>query len=213
MVSLDLSKINAKLKAWAESPRGKQALNDRVAEIAAGNGKTVSGGKPVSPEDLKACAIRFIQILNKNLPDEINRPEYTNNPVGKTLHYGAVRQLPSGEYCITVSFDPDALARNSLYALSGGEDDDDGGRRGYEGVYNIVALFDKGYNASKYVYGTWAGHKNQPGGGSSAGGEGVRVRSRKNRPPLGFIQKSINEFIDTFGREYGVVVVPGSDYL
>jgi hypothetical protein len=61
------------------------------------------------------------------------------------------------------------------------------------GVNDILSLFTKGYDIDplkKRIWGEW---------------HGKRIPNKIHRDPDAFIEKSVNDFIETYGDEYGVV--------
>ena len=85
---------------------------------------------------------------------------------------------------------------------------------GYEGVDNIVALFNNGYHAKNFVYGWWDGHKATGDGVLRSGVDTdfAYVRSKKEREALRFIQQAVMDFNASYGAEYGVTAVEGIIY-
>ena len=75
------------------------------------------------------------------------------------------------KYSISISFNEDALRRESL--------DPD---RYPEGVSNIVKLFINGYDARGAVYGVWKGHGDE------------EIWSLRHRDPNDFMEKAVEEF-------------------
>lgn len=79
---------------------------------------------------------------------------------------------PQGDkYSISISFNEDALRRESL--------DPD---RYPDGVSNIVKLFINGYDARGAVYGVWKGHGDE------------EIWSLRHRDPNDFMEKAVEEF-------------------
>ena len=81
-------------------------------------------------------------------------PEQIAN-AGTTLHVVSIKVTDDG-YAIEISFDRDALHRESLEWV-----DADGSPTGMSsgGIQNIVALFNNGYGPiSKSFYGAWNTH-------------------------------------------------------
>lgn len=93
----------------------------------------------------------------------------------------------NGQYQIDIIFPSDAIRRDSLYSDE------------YNGVDNIIALFNNGYKASNPVYGYWNTAKK-------------RVRSTVSRPSLSFMQEAINEFNSTYGNQYACRAKLGEQY-
>lgn len=87
----------------------------------------------------------------------------------------------NGEYRISISFAGN-LHRQSLVPES------------YDGVENIAALLNSGYNAHHAVRGVWAGHGEDP------------IYSRPHRSGAHFIDNAIRNFNTKYSTEYGVKV-------
>ena len=85
---------------------------------------------------------------------------------------------------------------------------------GYDGIKNIVALFNNGYHAKNYVYGWWDGHRATGDGVLRSGYDNdfAWVRSKKEREPLRFIQQAVADFNASYGAEYGVTAIAGTAY-
>jgi len=132
-------------------------------------------------------ASALMDMIKKRLPDSIAQ-------VGNTLKSTPPKKVDGG-YEVQIKFDKSALRRDSL-----------GNDLGYDGIDNIVALFNNGYHARNYVYGWWNSHK------SATGDTYAWVQSKKEREPLRFMQDAVAEFNATYGAKYGIVVELGSDY-
>lgn len=132
---------------------------------------------------------------------EYGLPESVMEHINGLESAGQIRKTPDG-YEIALYFEGD-LHRDSL--------DND---LGYEGVDNIVALFNNGYHARNYVYGWWEGHKATGDGvlRSGVGTDFAWVRSKKEREPLHFIQQAVHDFNANYGADYGVTAVAGTAY-
>lgn len=60
-----------------------------------------------------------------------------------------------------------------------------------DGIENIAALLNNGYEARNFVYGTWNGH-------------GGKIRSRKSRPGAHFVQNAARIFESGYGKKYNI---------
>lgn len=194
---ISIAKINSFLQRWANTAEGKERIKAFVIKARLSGKPTASGETLVGDREMRAMAADFISILQQNMPAQLEG-------AASTLDYSNVRQINDGYLEIVISFDPDALHKESLY--------DEGYPKGLE---NIVALFNNGYHAKNYVYGWWEGHS--PTGtalerSSSDDGDFAWVRSRKEREPLNFIQDTVAEFNARYGTKYGATVEVGSDY-
>ena len=184
---IDLPSLNAKLQQYAESPRGKQKIDARLA-MAREDGKALANGTKIpSEKDMMSMARAFENMVKRRIPNQIAE-------TGDTLHSLPPIQNADGSFSVTLQFSPESLHRDSL------END-----LGYDGVDNIVALFNCGYHARDYVYGYWSGHK-------GADGDDAWIRSRKDRDPLYFMQEAVAEFNSKYGKKYNVTVNLGEDY-
>lgn len=152
--------INEKLEAWAKSPAGQKKLQ-------AAQKKAVKAGKAFgSIQDQEKLAAyygdRLISILDRHI---------TAAGYEFADYLGVVRtgfDESSGQFEVHINFDPDEIRRPSLY-----ED-------GYsEGVYDIVALLNRGYRAEDHVYGQW---------------HGAAVKSLQARDGLHFLEAAVDEF-------------------
>lgn len=139
----------------------------------------------------------------KTTAADYDLPESVMEHINGIESSGYITKLPNNEgYEIHLSFSGD-LHRDSL--------DND---LGYEGVDNIVALFNNGYHAKNFVYGWWDGHKATGDGVLRSGVDTdfAYVRSKKEREALRFIQQAVMDFNASYGAEYGVTAVEGIIY-
>lgn len=190
--------LEKKLEQWKNSPAGKKRIEKyledrRKSGLPLANGKHVVGQK-----EMIEMANALIAIIKERLPDSIAS-------VGDSLKYTSPIKQADGGYKVMVQFDKTALHRDSL------END-----RGYDGIDNIVALFNNGYHAKNYAYGWWKGHKSLSRSGEfhdSADDEYAWVRSQKEREALHFMQDAEAAFNSLYGAKYNVMVELGSDYV
>lgn len=191
------SAIMNKLQAYAKTASGKRRMKAYIDD-ARESGRTLASGEVViGVKQMSEMANALIDMIQRRMPESIAE-------VGRTLTSSVPEKRPDGSYEVVLRFDPGTLHRDSL------END-----LGYDGIDNIVALFNNGYHAKNYVYGWWNGHS--PTGNSLTmgvtGDEGYAwVRSEKEREPLQFMQDAATEFNAIYGSRYGVTVQLGSDY-
>jgi len=190
------SAIMSKLKAYANTPSGKRKMRACINEARDSGKRLASGEVVVGPKQMTEMANALADMIRARLPESIAE-------VGNTLKVIPPKKNADGSYEVVLRFDTDALRRESL--------DND---LGYDGIDNIVALFNNGYHAKNYVYGWWENHS--PTGDAVArslpGDEYAWVRSEKEREPLQFMQEAAAEFNSIYGAKYGVIVQLGSDY-
>ena len=190
------SAIMGKLQAYANTSIGKRRMKDCL-QAARDSGKPLASGEQVvGKKQMLEMATALVEMVRKRLPAPIT-------DVGETLSVSEPIRHPDGSYEVILSFDSNALHRDSLE-----------NELGYEGIDNIVALFNNGYHAKNYVYGWWNGHR--PSGESvyrsGTTGDYAWVRSEKEREALQFMQEAEAEFNAVYASKYGVVVQLGSDY-
>lgn len=190
------SAIMGKLQAYANTSVGKRRMKDCL-QAARDSGKPLASGEQVvGKKQMLEMATTLVEMIRKRLPASIT-------DVGEALSVSEPIRHPDGSYEVILSFDSNALHRDSLE-----------NELGYEGIDNIVALFNNGYHAKNYVYGWWNGHR--PSGESvyrsGTTGDYAWVRSEKEREALQFMQEAEAEFNAVYASKYGVVVQLGSDY-
>lgn len=196
-MAINEADIMGRLQAYAKTAAGKKRMKECI-ENAQNTGKPLASGTVViGKTKMTEMANAFADMIRRRLPESISE-------VGNTLSVSEPTKNPDGSYEVVLCFDHNALHRDSL------ESD-----FGYDGIDNIVALFNNGYHARNYVYGWWNNHK--PSGESvyrSGIGEGdyAWVRSKKEREALQFMQDATSEFNSTYGTKYNVTVQLGIDY-
>jgi hypothetical protein len=134
-------------------------------------------------------ALELIRMVQSRLPHSISE-------VGDALFYSELTPKAGGGGEIAIYFDPEALRRDSLQSEK------------YDGIDNIVAMFNNGYRADGYVYGPWRGHS--PTEGITE--DYAWVWSKKEREALHFMQDAIEEFNSKYKDKYGATAVLGDNY-
>lgn len=200
-MNINIDSIMSKVSAYAQSSAGKEKMNKRIQQyVSYGVKQTAAGDKILTEDKMWEAVSKFLYVMRVTAA-EYGLPESVMEHINGLESAGQIRKTPDG-YEIALYFEGD-LHRDSL------END-----LGYEGVDNIVTLFNNGYHAKNYVYGWWNGHK--------ATGDGVLrsgvdtdfawVRSKKEREPLHFIQQAVHDFNANYGADYGVTAVAGTAY-
>lgn len=193
-MSISASSIMSKVDAWSKTPEGKRRINGVVEKYQKeGKTHTAAGSRIINERAMLEAARKFISILRDTARD-MDLPESIMKHFD-SLDYSLPIRQHDGSMVVYVFFKDD-LHRGSL-----------GNNLGYDGIGNIVALFNNGYHAKNYVYGWWDGHR--------ATGESISrslynnnfawVRSKKEREPMLFVQRAIDEFNRIYGMEYNVV--------
>lgn len=176
-----MASILGKAKEAMNSSNVQKRLEQKVDTII------LKGGSSFDPI---AAAKRFMDILQAEIQSHAGMSA-ADGDLGATaiasltqLEHGAPIKVGKNMYQISVSFS-DNLHRESLYS-SGWP----------EGVENIAALLNTGYDASKRVYGIWNGKK---------------TTSVQNRIGARFIEGAIRTFMADEAKTYGVVDIKPDD--
>ncbi len=181
---VDPAKMQRLAETWAKSSAGKTKIKSIIQEHQRTGKPLEGGGTIITPEQVAAMAQDLISMIQSRLPWSLAK-------VGATLTSSAPIAHADGSYEVSISFYSDALFRESLERLDGGFQ--------YDGISNIVALFNNGYKASRSVYGLWRS-------------KGIEVYSVTHRPHLGFMQEAVAEFNAKYGVKYNATVELGGDY-
>lgn len=200
-MNINIDSIMDKVSAYAKSSTGKEKMNRCIHQYVGSGVKQTAAGDRVPTEDMMWEAVSKFLYVMRVTAAEYDLPESVMAHINGLESVGQIRQTPDG-YEIALFFEGD-LHRDSL------END-----LGYEGVENIVALFNNGYHAKNYVYGWWNGHRATGDGvlRSGADNDFAWVRSKKEREPLHFIQQAVQDFNANYGADYGVTAVAGTIY-
>lgn len=200
-MNINIDSIMSKVSAYAQSSAGKEKMNKRIQQYVSSEVKQTAAGDKILTEDKMWEAVSKFLYVMRVTAAEYGLPESVMEHINGLESAGQIRKTPDG-YEIALYFEGD-LHRDSL--------DND---LGYEGVDNIVALFNNGYHARNYVYGWWDGHKATGDGvlRSGVGTDFAWVRSKKEREPLHFIQQAVHDFNANYGADYGVTAVAGTAY-
>ncbi len=164
-------------------------MKAKLEEARSSGKKLASGSKVLGEAEMVLAARQFIKMIQSRLPESIAK-------VGNTLTYSTPVKRADGSYEVVISFDSQSLYRDSVetrtYVPSA------------TGVYNIVALFNNGYQADNSLFGTW--HSTRYSHPFD------NVTTLTQRDPLQFMQAAKSEFNATYGSKYNTMVELGSDY-
>lgn len=211
MSGINMSSIMSKVGAYSRSVDGKLRMKDCIEKyVANGRSKTAAGDNVMTNDRMWEAAAKMITVL-RTTANEYDLPESVRKHFD-SLECTSPIKLNDGKMVVYVYFQDEidgGLRRESL-------EDGEGGHTG-EGINNIIALFNNGAHASKYVYGWWNGHKPHGEALARSGGQldadYAWVRSRKDRDALHFIQQAVADFNGNYGYEYDVTAVAGDDYI
>lgn len=190
-----------KVSAYAKSSAGKEKMSKCIRQYADSGVKQTAAGDKILTEDAMWEAVSKFLYVMRVTAAEYDLPESVMAHINSMESSGRITETPDG-FEVYLYFGGD-LHRDSL------END-----LGYDGIDNIVALFNNGYHAKNYVYGWWNGHRATGDGALRSGVDTdfAWVRSKKEREPLRFIQQAVMDFNANYGAEYGVTAVAGTAY-
>lgn len=185
MPFVDDVKIYNKVLDYANSAEGKKRMYNTAVEYVYNNiGVTNAGSEVITLDAMERAAMRLINIVRQNAIVNM-LPQSVRNAVD-SLVYDKPRQINRESFVVDLHF-TDVLWRPSL--------------TGVGGIDNIILLFDRGYKASRPVYGLWEGHEDL----------GI-IRSRTEREGTHFLYDAINEFNDFYGSLYRAFAYLGTDF-
>ena len=183
-----------KVRAFTKSNTGDKKINEYIDKcVQDGREATEAGDTIVTKQAMDRAAEMLIMQLKEaafqyNLPSSV-REHFNSLRATYPVPYGASKQ----KYKIDITFEDD-LSRMSLLITSG----KNSGKRTGDGVSNIVALFNNGYNANNNVFGLWESH-------------GENISSLTHRKSLNFMESTVESFNREWGNLYNVYAYISSD--
>ena len=203
--------LESKLAAYLKSPAAKKKIDAKMQEYHSSGAAYTTSGVSLAPEDrMMHASAKFMELLHKNAL-ACDLPASVIKHIEDMMSARPIQTKDGFELPLFLGGD---LHRNSL---------DDGwgiGSNGYNGIDNIVALFNNGYTASNYVYGWWYGHRGttpevrfRSGDLGFGDVDDAWVRSKISREPLHFIQQTIADFNGNYGADYDVTAVAADIYM
>lgn len=192
--------IRKKAEAYFNSP----AMDEKKAKIVdqvmlgrlvlRGDGSFAQNAKKV--HTVEEAAIKFILTLTQEMRDHIGS-QYSDGEfselayeVMEDIGYGDPYKIDDNLYSIDIYFETE-LNRKSL--------DQD---RYPEGIDNIIALLNSGYNASHAVYGMWTNHRGDKS--RDMAGEPSGIFSLPHRGGAHFLEQAKTDFLGNYGSEYNI---------
>ena len=194
MSNIDMKSIMEKaVKATNTSKFQKQieAKTDEFALTGNGGGKANTvGGMPASP---LLAAAKFIEVLRNEIRSLEATSGFADGKLGATavealsqLDHGTPYKVGKFKYEIPVWFEND-LRRDSLCPDE------------YDGIDNIAALLNSGYDAGHVVYGIWLHHSP------------FNIPSLQHRSGAHFIENAIRDYMGNYASDYGVTNIEVDD--
>lgn len=193
---------------YMKSPAGKKRLSDKISEYRkAGVTKTQAGSELVTEAALRNMAARLRELIIEEA-DKAQRYRAGQLVVGlpesvrrNVLSFKLTSAYEQGDDYVMNFYFTDDLYRPSV--------DTGDPTYEYQGVQNIIALFNNGYYTPKQTYGWWDGHSaaGYDGAYRSIGSGGAWIRTRNIMPDNEFMQKAADRFNGEFAARYGVKLI------
>lgn len=170
--------IQAKANKCLKSGEWKKRIEQRVDQEMLSR-----GGKKIGRANMRDMAERFIEVMQDSLSN-VEGNSFASGQLGseivaelKNLTYSEPIRLGKNRYSISIYFNGE-LSRESLQPAI------------YEGISNIAALLNKGYDAGHAISGMWHG---QP------------TESLPERQGAHFIEDAVRYFFQCYAQDYGIV--------
>lgn len=202
---MSLQSITNQINKYLSSNKGKEKVRNVLTSYAQQGKVKTNAGSLIFSEDIMFRAVNDLKamIIKNYMEADASNPNHPNSVFMDVSSISAdLPILTNGQYEVALRF-TNNLSRDSL-------DSDN-----YDGVDNIIALFNNGYTARNYVYGWWDVHK-FPGGHAVINNvvvdSDIYTRSKLSREGSHFMQKAVDEFNAAYGR-YGITAILNKDYL
>ena len=201
MININMNAILRKASNIMKQPHKTKQIEQYIDKcIISGMGADVLNHK-VSLYGPKAAAEKFIEVLQNKIYAK-SGSNASQGQLGSTAISGLINlkqkkisKAGKNKYTVDIVF-ADDLSRESLDSYSFPD-----------GIYNIAALLDKGYQASAVVAGDWRHSRYK---GDEYGG---RDLSLVERAGAHFISEAIQEYMTVYASKYGVIdIVLSEEY-
>lgn len=179
-MKIDMSYVMGQVNKYASSPSGKKQISNALGGSGSGNVDLELRRLEMIMAGREMVALLRQHAASAGLPASVMshvESFFANAP--------KLNDDGSGVIYVSMSSDP---KRPSMYPEK------------YDGVSDIVALFNYGYEASNFVYGK---PDVEIEGQSSIDGF-FYTKSKKSREGLGFLEKAVEDFNATCGGKYNV---------
>lgn len=191
MSNIDMKSIMEKaVKATNTSKFQKQTEAKTDEYVLTGGG---SGGGAATATGAPFAAAKFIEVLQNEIKSLEATSGFADGKLGATavealsqLGHGRPYKVGKYKYQIPVWFEND-LRRDSLCLNE------------YDGIDNIAALLNSGYDAGHVVYGIWLHHSP------------FNIPSLQHRSGARFIENAIRDYMGNYASDYGVTDIEVDD--
>lgn len=201
MASIDWSRILGKAEKLMESPSIRKKRDEIVKGILLGKITIGFGGSSPSLKTAEDAADKFIQVLHFEINSHIGE-DYADGGISEIAKEVMEEVQYSKPYCVGDKCYIDIYFTNELSRKSLCPEE-------YDGIDNIVALLNSGYEAYGHVYGVWVNHRGQKS--TDMAGNPKKIASLKSRGGAHFMEQAIIDFMGNYSTEYNVIRIELSD--
>lgn len=190
--NINIDSIMSKVKAWAKSEQGRERIKECVGKYVEYDVRnTKAGSKIVTEKMMKEAADKFMEIL-LDTAAAYDLPASVIQNISDSRRTGP-EDCGDGKMAVSFVFgaDDESLHRESIVPDE------------YDGVNNIIAILNNGYEAHDFVYGDWH---------SLSTGETKHIQSLEKRKGIYFIQEAVRTFNFNYGKQYNVTATYSSEY-
>ena len=188
MASIDFSRILDKAKKYTETGKSKKEKDKIVAGALLGR-ITLGAGSNLRDniENASSAADKFIVVLRNEIGNHIGS-DYSKGQFSELARDVLDDITHSAPYS-----DGDKVYVDIMFTDDRHRDSLD---PSYEGIDNIIALLNNGYNANGAVFGDWIDHNNV---------EHEDAWSVRRRGGAHFIEQAVTDFWGNYATDYNVI--------
>lgn len=185
-----------------DTSKMRQKIEEKIDQILLG--KIVVSGTGKVKYTVEDAAAKFIQVLSREIDNHVG-----SNYAGGEFS-ALAREVMEGigynpPHKVGDNYEVDIYFANELHRESLSPKDYP------EGIDNIIALLNSGYDASGSVSGVWTDHN----GNRSVDeyGNVISIKSLPHREGAHFIEQAIRDFMGNYAADYHVLnIIPAEEY-
>ena len=179
-----MDSILKKAEACMKTSSKKKEVTKKIDEYVRGIG---SPSTSITLTGIHLAAGKFIEVLQNEIESHSGTGKLGATAIAALtpMTHSSPYQIGENRYQIDIWFTED-LSRDSLAPDY------------FDGVKNLAALLNNGYNAKNTIYGVWLGHNGN-----------MSIPSLTHREGVHFIENAIRDYEGNYAAEYGVI---GIDY-
>jgi hypothetical protein len=186
MAGINMNSILKKAKDCMKTPAKQNEVSQKIDEYISGVGKPSSS---ITLSGVHLAAGKFIEVLQNEIESHSGTGKLGATAIAALtpMEHGSPYKVGKNRYKIDIWF-TENLSRDSLAPDY------------FDGVENLAALLNNGYNAKNTIYGVWLGHNGN-----------MSIPSLQNREGVHFIENAIRDYKGNYAAEYGVIDIEYDD--